>query len=83
MNSGSHLLRKQVNNLVEIKNTKIFHSHKRNCFLYDPKGLLGNVYSPMLEEEHSSSLMQNGNNEGGKRMAVEKIVENLSHLCRL
>jgi len=68
---------------LTLKDTRFFHPHKRNYFLYDPKGLLGNVYSPTLEEEHTTCLMQNGNNEGGKRMVVEEIVENLSSLCRL
>lgn len=79
MNSGSSPLRKKVIYLRP-KDARFSILIKGILFLMIPKSSL-EITIYLHWERNRSHFLKQGNNEGGVRMVVEKVVESLSSLC--
>lgn len=82
MNSGSSLLREQVNSLFEIQRPYFSILIKGITFFMIPRGSL-EISIHLYLKKSIVPVSWRIDNEGGMRIVVEEIVENLLSLCRL
>lgn len=78
MNSGSSLLREQVNNVFEIKRPDFSILIKGTIFFMIPRGSL-EISIHLHLKKNIVPVSWRIDNEGGVRMVVEEIVEDLSN----